>query len=112
MDVMRARESHVPIPVARAMTKLGEDIQEARKRRRIPTALMAQRASISRTTLHKVERGDPGVSMGTYATVLFVLGLEHGLAELADLTHDPLGLQLEEEQLPERIRTRKKRSQG
>jgi len=36
---------------------------------------MAARAFITRTTLLKVERGDPGVSLGTYATVLFILGL-------------------------------------
>jgi len=64
---------------------------------------MAQRASISRTTLNKVEKGDPGVSLGTYATVLFVLGLIDRLGELADLKHDSAGLQLEEERLPLRI---------
>ncbi len=61
---------------------------------------MAERALISRTTLGKVERGDPGVSMGTYATVLFVVGLEGGLAELADRRRDGLGLDLLEERLP------------
>ena len=34
---------------------------------------MAERAMISRTTLVKVESGDPGVSLGIFATVLFVL---------------------------------------
>lgn len=92
------------MPVVRALRKLGGDIRDARRRRRIPTATMAQRASISRTTLGKVEKGDPGVQLGTYATVLFVLGLTNRLAELADLRHDKAGLELEEEQLPQRIR--------
>lgn len=65
---------------------------------------MAERASISRTTLYKVEKGDPGVSLGTYATVLFVLGLVERLGELADIRHDSVGLELEEENLPQRIR--------
>ena len=65
---------------------------------------MAERASISRTTLNKVEQGDPGVSVGTYATVLFVLGLCDGLAQLADIRSDPEGIDLEEEHLPQRIR--------
>jgi len=65
----------LPVPVNRALHKLGSDIRDARLRRRIPTALMAERAGISRMTLNKVEKGDPGVSMGTYATVLFVLGM-------------------------------------
>jgi len=92
------------IPVTRALRKLGHDIRDARRRRRIPAAIMAERASISRTTLHKVEQGDPGVSLGTYGTVLFVLGMIDRLADLADPTHDAVGLELEEEHLPQRIR--------
>jgi hypothetical protein len=55
-------------------------------------------------TFNKVEKGDPGVSMGTYATVLFVLGMADRLADVADPRHDTVGLELEEENLPERIR--------
>jgi DNA-binding XRE family transcriptional regulator len=69
---------------------------------------MAERASISRTTLNKVEKGDPGVSLGIYATVLFVLGLSDRLANLADIRTDTVGLHLEEENLPQRIRRSKK----
>ena len=94
----------LPLPVKRALAKLGADIRSARLRRRIPTTVMAQRAFITRMTLQKVERGDPGVSLGIYAVVLFVLGLTPRLAELADVRADELGLQLEEEQLPKRIR--------
>ncbi|OOG21461.1 hypothetical protein B1C78_16220 [Thioalkalivibrio denitrificans] len=96
--------STLPIPVRRALRKLGEDVRNARRRRRIPVALMAERASISRTTLNKVEKGDPGVSMGTYATVLFVLGLVDRLAGLVDAGADLVGLELEEDRLPKRIR--------
>ncbi|MDC7789453.1 DNA-binding XRE family transcriptional regulator [Rhodoplanes tepidamans] len=94
----------LPLPVVRALRKLGEDIRDARRRRRIPTTTMAERASISRTTLAKVETGDPGVQLGIYATVLFVLGLNHRLAELADVRHDQTGLDLADERLPQRIR--------
>lgn len=97
----------LPIPVARALRKLGGDIRDARLRRRIPTTTMAQRAAISRTTLTKVEKGDPGVSLGIYATVLFVLGLSARLADLADVRGDKAGLELEEERLPKRIRLSK-----
>ncbi|MGA2737486.1 MAG: hypothetical protein ABSG65_08540 [Bryobacteraceae bacterium] len=93
-----------PVPVTRALRKLGHDIRDARRRRRIPAAILAERASISRTTLYKVEQGDPGVSLGSYATVLFVLGMIDRVAGLADARLDAVGLELEEEQLPERIR--------
>jgi DNA-binding XRE family transcriptional regulator len=94
----------LPLPVLRALRKLGGDIRDARLRRRIPTTTMAQRAAISRTTLGKVEKGDPGVQLGIYATVLFVLGLTSRIAELADLRQDKTGLELEEHRLPQRIR--------
>jgi ESS family glutamate:Na+ symporter len=56
----RRQDSIGPIPVKRALRKLGQDIRDARRRRRIPVVIMAARASISRTTLNKVEKGDPG----------------------------------------------------
>ena len=94
----------LPLPVQRTLQKLGADIRDARKRRRIATATMAERAMISRPTLVRLERGDPGVSAGILATVLFVLGIETRLAEIADAAHDAVGLQLESEALPQRIR--------
>ena len=66
--------------------------------------VMAERAFISRMTLGRAERGNPGVSLGIYATILFVLGMTERLAELADPRADRLGLMLEEEQLPKRVR--------
>lgn len=111
---MRTRKSAstIPIPVSRALRKLGHDIRDARRRRRIPVAILAERASISRMTLNKVEKGDPGVSFGTYATVLFVLGMVERLADVADPRHDTVGLELEEEHLPERIRLSRRQKPG
>jgi len=96
--------SSVPIPAARVLRRLGHDIRDARRRRRIPAAILAERASLSRTTLNRIEKGDPSVSMGAYATVLFSLGLSERLGEVADPRQDSVGRELEEEHLPERIR--------
>jgi DNA-binding XRE family transcriptional regulator len=100
----------LPIPVKSALRKLGSDIQDARLRRRIPSAVMAQRANISRTTLVKVEKGDPGVGIGTYAAVLFALGMLDRLRDLASAKTDEIGLALEEERLPKRIDIRPRRA--
>lgn len=108
---MRSAPS-LPLSVKRALTKLGADIRAARLRRRISSAIMAERAFINRKTLHRVERGDPSVSMGIYATLLFVLGLSDRVADLADVRSDEVGLQLEEEKLPQRVRQRWKRPAG
>ena len=104
MKSSRSRKA-LPLGARRALTKLGLDISAARRRRRLSTALMAERAFISRNTLARVEKGDAGVSMGIYASVLFVLGMADRLGELADAAGDPVGLGLEEERLPRRIRS-------
>ena len=105
----KSYDSFLPLPVKRVLRKFGQDIRDARRRRRLPMAVVAERASISRTTLGKIEKGDPAVSMGNYATVLFVLGLIERLGELADARHDAVGLALEEERLPKRIRAKRPR---
>lgn len=97
----------LPLPVKRALTKIGVDIKHARVRRRITATLLAERAFITRATLQKVERGDAGVSLGIYATVLFILGLNDRLRDVADSVNDTLGMQLEEERMPKRVRVRK-----
>jgi transcriptional regulator with XRE-family HTH domain len=99
-----------PIAVKRALRKLGSDMRDARRRRRIPMALMAERVGVTRATLTKAERGDERVSMGVYAAMLFVLGLTERLAELASARNDEVGLALEEERLPQRIRLPKRRA--
>lgn len=95
--------SSIPFPVRSALKKVGGDIADARKRRRISTATMAERARISRPTLMRLERGDANVSVGIFATVLFIVGMQDRLADLADASHDRTGLDLEAESLPKRI---------
>lgn len=96
----------LPLPVQRALRKLGADIRDARRRRRITAEVLAQRVMTSHVTLAKVERGDPSVSIGIYATALFVLGLVDRLGALADASTDEVGLALDEERLPQRVRRR------
>lgn len=92
-----------PLPVKKCLKKLGNDIREARIRRRIPTTLMAERIGISRTTLKSIEDGSPFVSAGFYATALYVLGMLDRLKEVADIAFDTVGQTLISENLPKRI---------
>ncbi|MBA3318880.1 MAG: XRE family transcriptional regulator [Gemmatimonadales bacterium] len=68
-------------------------------------ARAAERAAVSRSTIHKVERGDPGVGLGVYATILADYGLVERLELLVETRWDRTGLALEESRLPRRIRT-------
>jgi transcriptional regulator with XRE-family HTH domain len=65
------------------LEQLGENIKLARKRRKLTTLKVAERASIDRTTLYQIEKGNPRVSMGAYFNVLRVLGLQDDFKQLA-----------------------------
>ena len=106
---MRTLATHtLPRAAKRGLAKLAADITVARKKRRISTVSMAERAFISRGTLYKVERGDPSVSIGIYATVLAILGLADRLAQAADRRADSLGLDLDEDRLPRKVQPRRR----
>lgn len=100
----------LPIPVKKAIEQFGQDIRDSRRRRRIPISIMAERASVSRITIGRIEKGEPSVALGTYATVLYILGMIDRFSELVDVKKDVIGLELEEELLPKRIRKSKKLS--
>ncbi len=102
--------STLPRIARRALIKLGRDIVIARKKRRISTVSMAERAFISRSTLAKVEKGDPTVSIGAYLSVLAILGLVESVGEFADRSKDVIGLDIDEERLPKRIVARRQKT--
>lgn len=87
---------------APALKRLGRDVRGARLRRGIAVADLAVRAGTSPSSIARLEKGDPGVAIGTLADVLVVLGLVERLADLIDIRKDDLGLALANEQLPRR----------
>ncbi len=99
-----------PAAVRRALRRLGADIRDARRRRHLPMAVIAQRAFTSRSTLQRVEAGDTSVSMGIYASTLHALGMLDGLAQMADISNDTVGQALASAELPKHAHL--KRSDG
>ncbi|MCY4284748.1 MAG: helix-turn-helix domain-containing protein [Thiotrichales bacterium] len=93
--------------VRRALRKLGADIRDARRRRRLPMAVVAERAFTSRSTLQRVEAGDTRVSIGIYAGVLQALGLLDGLSRVADIVNDSVGQALASAELPRHVHLRR-----
>lgn len=95
--------------VTDSLARLGERIRLARVRRRITSALLAERIGVSHSTMTAIERGAPGVAVGHYASALFSLGL------LADLDHvaqdDELGRRLQDLDLPKRVNLPKNRKE-
>ena len=100
----------IPVPVRAALKELGVDVSEARRRRRLTMDVVAGRALTTRQTVARIERGDPRVAMGTWASVLFALGVAGRLGDLASPALDASGLALDVERLPKRVRTPNGRS--
>lgn len=73
---------------------IGENIKLARKRRKLTAEQVAERAGIHRSTLHRVEKGDPAVAIGIYFNVFKVLNLEKDFYSLA--SDDELGRKLQD----------------
>ncbi|HEY4038256.1 MAG TPA: XRE family transcriptional regulator [Burkholderiaceae bacterium] len=73
----------LPPAAASALRQLGENLAIARARRRQSQRSWAQRIGISIPTLIRLEKGDPTVSMGAYASALWLMGRVQALADVA-----------------------------
>ena len=87
----------MPRALDQTMKQMGEQIKLARKRRHLSMQDIAERATVTRLSISKVEHGDPTVSMGIYARVLYALNLEKDITLLAG--DDALGRQLQDAEL-------------
>ena len=73
---MPAKLPHTSSAVTERIQILGETIRAQRKNLHISAQATADCAHISRVTLHRIEKGEPSVTMGAYFTVLDALGLQ------------------------------------
>lgn len=92
--------------IKQILVELGENIRLARLRRKLTTQQVAERANISRPTLLAIEKGSEKVSIGSYAAVLNVLGLEKSLLLVGK--DDELGRKLQDANLGVKERAPKK----
>ena len=74
--------SGLPPQSQRAIIQLGKDIALARRRRKMPQRLMAERMLVSVQTLQRLEAGDPTVGLAVLVSALHVLGMTQRLASL------------------------------
>lgn len=95
----------MPPPVARALRKLGHDLSVARRTRRWTQQDLAQRMHTSVSTVRRMEDGNPGTALHTFLRALHVLGRLEDMVRIMALDQDTLGLELTQEQLPQRVRS-------
>jgi transcriptional regulator with XRE-family HTH domain len=79
------------------LTFLGENIKLSRKRTKLTTVQVAERAGIDRSTLYQIEKGNARVSLAAYFNVFRVLGLQDDFLKLA--TDDEQGRFLQDMRL-------------
>lgn len=100
----------LPLPVERAIRKLGSDISLARRRRHISQESLAERMGASLSTVRRMEKGDVRVPIHFVARALHIFGEIQALERLLDTANDDIGLTLMDEQLPKRVRSKPRTS--
>jgi transcriptional regulator with XRE-family HTH domain len=104
---MEQQKRKIPPPVRRALRSLGDDVLTWRKLRGLTQAQLADRSDVSRGTLHRLEKGDGGVTAENLLRVLRGLGILDSLSRGLDPYESDVGRLRSEERLPGRVRPRK-----
>ena len=88
--------------------QIGNNLQIARKRRKKTVKQAAEMMGTSLSSVRRMEVGDPSVKFETYLAALEVYQLDHTL-RFADPEDDRIGLALEKQRLPQRVRTKREK---
>ena len=78
----------------RAVEALGQNLLLARKRRKLTQKAICERTGLNYRTVARIEKGDPGVSMGHYVRVMAILSLVDDLIKVG--LNDELGHELQD----------------
>lgn len=99
--------SPTPLPVERALRRVGRNLALARRRRQLSQEALAERIGASVNTVRRMEDGHPGTALQYFARALQVFGELDQFEQLMDTAQDATGLVLMDEKLPKRVRTRR-----
>ena len=88
---MPAKLPRIDTATRNKLTLLGEQIRLHRKELKVTATATAEAASLSRVTLHRIEKGEPSVSMAAYMSVIYALGLEFTIFSLDELIPEEAG---------------------
>jgi transcriptional regulator with XRE-family HTH domain len=87
---MPARTSIIASTVADKLIAMGKQIRAHRKALRISATTTAEAAGMSRVTLHRIEKGEPSVTMGAYLNAMVALDMNFDIIRPSDLAADKL----------------------
>lgn len=77
--------------IDRQLSDWGEHLRGWRMVLGLTAQQVSERAGITRTTLHKIEKGDPGVRFGSVAQVLRALGVLDDAVNAVDPLNSDIG---------------------
>ena len=80
-STMPARAPPIGDVLEARLKAMGVRIRGHRERQKVSATVAAEAAGMSRVTLHRIERGEPSVTMGAYLSAIDAVGLE---VELSD----------------------------
>ncbi len=108
--IMKSKKTVLLPRFQKLLEQLGENIKLARKRRKLTTMQVSERAGINRTTLYQIEKGNPSVALGSYFNVLRVLNLEEDFLKLA--ADDEFGRKLQDLELMGKLKYNHKKGES
>lgn len=80
-NIMPAKAPPVGEVLAARLQALGEQIRAHREQQKVSATVVAEAAGMSRVTLHRIERGEPSVTMGAYLSAIAAVGLQLDLSD-------------------------------
>ena len=102
--MVRNERRPIPIPVQRALRRLGEDIVTWRKLQRLTAAQVADRAGVDVKTLRSLEHGEGSTSLENTLRVARAIGVIDNLVAALDPYATDVGRLRTDERLPTRVR--------
>lgn len=97
----------IPMRTTLAARRIGENLSSWRKMYHITSEQLAEKAAVSRSTISRIENGDPTVSFATFLNVCRSVGIIDRVVEATDPYETELGRVRADQELPRRVRGQK-----
>jgi transcriptional regulator with XRE-family HTH domain len=85
---MPANAPLIPPTVAEQLAALGVQIRAQRKALKVSATALAESAGMSRVSVHRIEQGEPSVTMGAYLNVLAARGMNFSATDAGEAPSD------------------------
>lgn len=87
-----------------AAQSVGDSVSTWRKLRGVTIQQLAEKSNVSRSTISRLEQGDPSVSFETVLNVAAALGIADRVTEAFDPYETDYGRLRADQELPQRVR--------